>query len=257
MSRIVILMYHIVAEPRSEQELKYCCAPAHFEAQMRHLSEARYRLVSLDQIGDAFEGGSLWPSGGVAVTFDDGFAETFANALPVLERYRIPATMFALAERAGGTNDWMASRGFPKRALMSAAELRAMRSAGVTIGSHTCTHPHLPELDVQAKRREISDSKARLEAMLGESVTAFAYPYGEFDDDARRLVEESGYRVACSVRSGFNGPDVDRYLLRRIEVFGGDSLRHFRHKLKFGANEVSNFYPLRYYAGRISARLGF
>ena len=49
---------------------------------------------------------------------------------------------------------------------------------------------------------------------------------------------------------------VDRYLLRRIEVFGSDNLWQFRQKLKFGANEISNFYPLRYYAGRILARLG-
>ena len=58
-------------------------------------------------------------------------------------------------------------------------------------------------------------------------------------------------------RSGFNGPEVDRYLLRRVEVYGRDNLWQFRHKLKFGANEVSTFYPLRYYAGRISSRLGF
>jgi peptidoglycan/xylan/chitin deacetylase (PgdA/CDA1 family) len=87
-------------------------------------------------------------------------------------------------------------------------------------------------------------------------VTAFAYPYGLFDDDARQAVAEAGFRTACSTRSGFNGPDADRYLLRRIEVFGGDNLWQFRQKLKFGANDVSNLYPLRYYAGRILARLG-
>ena len=79
--------------------------------------------------------------------------------------------------------------------------------------------------------------------MIGRDVTAFAYPYGHFDEDACRAVEEAGYRIGCSVRSGFNGPDVQRYLLRRIEVFGSDNLWHFRQKLKFGANEVSNFYP--------------
>jgi hypothetical protein len=78
-----------------------------------------------------------------------------------------------------------------------------------------------------------------------------------FDEGSRQAVEEAGYRLACSTRSGFNGPDVDRYLLRRIEVYGGDNLWQFRQKIKFGANDVSNLYPLRYYAGRISSRLGF
>ena len=257
MKRIVILMYHIVAEPLSAQEARYCCTPQRFEAQMRHLRESRTRLLTLDEIADAFDGRDRWPDGGVAVTFDDGFAETFANALPVLARHRIPATMFAVADRAGASNDWMSSRGFPSRRLMSAAELREMAAAGISIGSHTRTHPRLPEIDPAAKRDEIRVSKDCLEEMIGRSVTAFAYPYGLFDDDARLAVQEAGYRAACSTRSGFNGPDVDRYLLRRIEVYGRDNLWQFRQKLKFGANEVSNFYPLRYYAGRLSSHLGF
>jgi peptidoglycan/xylan/chitin deacetylase (PgdA/CDA1 family) len=255
MNRIVILMYHIVAEPLSTQEARYCCTPPRFEAQMRYLRQAGIRLLTLDEIADAFERRAEWPDGGVAVTFDDGFADTFTNALPVLSRHRIPATMFAVSDLLGTSNDWMSARGFPKRRLMSASELQEMSAAGVAIGSHTCSHPHLPELDGEAKRREIRNSKARLEDTIGRSVTAFAYPYGQFDGDARDAVEEAGYRIACSASSGFNSLDVDRYLLRRIEVFGGDNLWQFRQKLKFGANEVSNFYSLRYYAGRVLARL--
>ena len=257
MKRVVVLMYHIIAEPLSAQEARYCCAPRRFEAQMHHLRDSGVRLLTLDELADAFDGRGQWPDAGVAVTFDDGFADTFANALPMLVRHRIPATMFAVVDRVGANNDWMSSRGFPQRRLMSASELREMAAAGVAIGSHTLTHPRLPELDAAAKRDEIHGSKARLEDVIGRGVTAFAYPYGLFDDDARLAVEEAGYRVGCSTRSGFNGPDVDRYLLRRVEVYGRDNLWQFRQKLKFGANEVSNFYPLRYYAGRISSHLGF
>jgi peptidoglycan/xylan/chitin deacetylase (PgdA/CDA1 family) len=86
MKRLVILMYHIVAEPRSAQEARYCCTPRRFEAQMRYLGEAGIRLLTLDEIADAFDRRAEWPNGGVAVTFDDGFAVTFTNALPVLTR---------------------------------------------------------------------------------------------------------------------------------------------------------------------------
>jgi peptidoglycan/xylan/chitin deacetylase (PgdA/CDA1 family) len=256
MSRVVILMYHIVAEPLSAQEARYCCSPRRFAAQMRHLRDSGVRLLALEDLSDACDGRAPWPEAGVAVTFDDGFADTFANALPVLVRHGVPATMFAVADRIGASNEWMSNRGFPARRLMSASELREMAEAGVAIGSHTRTHPRLPELDPDAKRDEIRGSKARLEDVLGHGVTAFAYPYGLADDDTRRAVQEAGYRLGCSTRSGFNGPDADRYLLRRVEVYGGDNLWQFRQKLKFGANDVSNFYPLRYYAGRISSRLG-
>lgn len=255
MKRVVILMYHIVAAPLSAREARYCCTPQRFESQMRHLQASGVRLVTLDQLADAFDGRDPWPDVGVAVTFDDGFEDTFKNALPVLARYRIPATMFAVADQLGGSNDWMASQGFPDRRLMSASQLREMGAAGIAVGSHTRTHPRLPELDAEAKRGEIGGSKNRLEEAIGREVTTFAYPYGLFDDDAHRAVGEAGYRVACCTRSGFNRPDVDRYLLRRIEVFGSDSSWQFRHKLKFGATEVSNFYPIRYYARRASAWL--
>ena len=256
MSRVVVLMYHIVAEPLNAQEARYCCAPERFEAQMRYLRESALPLLTLEAIADAAEGRAAWPGAGVAVTFDDGFADTFRNALPVLVRHRVPATMFAVSDRLGDTNRWMSSRGFPERRLMTDAELLEMSAAGVAIGSHTRSHPRLPELDGAAKREEIRGSKARLEQLLGRSVAAFAYPYGLFDDDARDAVREAGYRLGCSVRSGFNGPEVDRYALRRIEVFGGDSLWQFRQKIKFGATDVSSLYPMRYYAGRILARLG-
>ena len=256
MTRVVILMYHIVAAPLSALEARYCCTPRAFDAQMRHLRSSGVRLLTLEQVADAFDGHSGWPDTGVAVTFDDGFEDTFINALPVLRRYRIPATMFAVADRLGGDNEWMCKRGFPQRRLMSASQLREMSAAGIVLGSHTRTHPRLPELDVDAKLDEIRGSKSRLEEELGSKVEAFAYPYGLFDEDARQAVQEAGYRVACCTRSGFNGPQVDRYLLRRIEVYGRDNLWQFRQKLKFGANDVSVLYPLRYYAGRISSRLG-
>ena len=256
MNGVIILMYHIVAEPKSPAEARYCCSPLRFESQMRHLAESGVRLITLDDVADAHDGRAGWPQTAVAVTFDDGFADTLVNALPVLARHRIPATMFALADRLGRTNDWMSGRGFPERELASATALREMAAAGVSIGSHTCTHPRLPELDSTRKRDEIVTSKARLEDVLGSPVTSFAYPYGLFDEESRDAVAAAGYRNACSVRSGFNGPDVDRFLLRRIEVYGSDTDWQFRQKLKFGANDVSHFYPLRYYARRVSARLG-
>lgn len=257
MNRVIVLMYHIVAEPLSAQEGRYCCTPERFEAHMRHLAQSQLHLVSLDALADAMDGRAAWPVDGVAVTFDDGFADTYANATPVLARYRIPATMFALSGHVGGTNRWMSTRGFPERSLMSAQQLRDMAAAGIGIGSHTRTHPHLPTLDAVAKRDEIRGSKQDLEDLLGRAVTSFAYPYGHLDDDARLAVEEAGYRSACSVRTGFNGPGVDRFLLRRIEVFGTDSVGQLRQKLKFGANDVSALYPIRYYAGRVASRLGF
>ncbi len=169
MSGIVILMYHIVAQPLSAPEARFCCTPERFEAHMEYLARSGISLLSLERIADAAEGRADWPAEGLAVTFDDGFADTFVNALPVLSRLRIPATMFALSDRLGGANDWMSGRGFPERQLMSTAQLRELAAAGVSIGSHTRTHPRLPELDGKAKRDEIRGSKEQARAIARTS----------------------------------------------------------------------------------------
>ena len=256
MSRIVILMYHIIDRARSKQEAKYCCPPDRFEAQMRYLRESGQNLLSLDQIATAIQGRSAWPATGVGVTFDDGFRDTFRQALPVLTRYNIPVTMFLLADRIGAHNHWMTPRGFPERELMSESEMLEMQAAGVCIGSHTCSHPRLPQLDEANCMAEIKVSREKLQALTGSAVNHFAYPFGLYDDKALTAVAAAGYLTACSTRSGFNGEGIEPYLLRRTEIYGKDTLWQFKQKLKFGANDISYTYPIRYYAGRMLSRFG-
>jgi peptidoglycan/xylan/chitin deacetylase (PgdA/CDA1 family) len=252
--RALILMYHIVDTPRSAQESKYCCLPERFARQMAWIGKTHHP-VGLDTLLAGLDGKEELPKKAVAVTFDDGFTRTFEEALPILTRYRIPATMFMVADRIGGDNDWMQARGMPRRRLMDAGQIRDMHTAGITIGSHTLSHPRLPECTPEKMRPEIADSKARLEDMLSSPVTHFAYPYGLYDDTARRLVEQCGYHSACSTLSGFNNKQTDRYELRRIEVYGSDRLWHLRQKMKFGINEASWSMPPKYYLRRALSRL--
>jgi len=255
MNRAAILMYHIVDRPQSAQEAKYCCPPQVFEEHVRYIAESG-RAVGLPELIAALQGEGNCPSDAVAITFDDGFAATFENAMPVLERYRMPTTMFLVSNRIGGHNDWMTSNGFPRRELMTREQVLSMRDAGVTLGSHTRSHPRLTEVDSARLGDEIAGSKADLEDLLGQEVGYFAYPFGLFDEAGRACVEGAGYRAACSTRSGFNSAQVGRFELRRVEVFGWDTVWRLRQKLKFGRNEASLTYPLQYYAGRLRTRLG-
>jgi peptidoglycan/xylan/chitin deacetylase (PgdA/CDA1 family) len=247
-------MYHILDTPQADREAKYCCLPERFAEQMAWLAETRHP-VSLDTLLAGLSGEADLPDDAVAVTFDDGFASTFENAMPVLTRHRIRAAMFLVAKRIGGDNDWMHRRGMPQRPLMDTAQIREMHAADITIGSHTLTHPKLTECPPDQMLDEIADSKAILEDTLSHPVEHFAYPYGLYNDAARDLVRQAGYRSACSTRSGFNNNDTDRYELRRIEVFGSDRLWHLKQKLKFGRNDASWTLPAQYYLGRAMSRL--
>lgn len=252
--RATILMYHVLDTPRVEREAKYCCLPERFAEQMAWLAEARHP-VSLNTLLSGLDGEAELPDNAVTVTFDDGFASTFENAMPVLTRYRIQATMFIVANRIGADNDWMHRCGMPQRALMDAEQIREMHAADIAIGSHTLTHPKLPDCAPDEMSREIADSKARLEDILSHPVEHFAYPYGLYNETARALVRQAGYRSACSTRSGFNNDETDRYELRRIEVFGRDRLWNLKQKLKFGTNDASWTLPAKYYLQRALSRL--
>lgn len=257
MNRVIILMYHIIDNPLSPLEEKYCCSPADFEGQMQFLRKSHYNPVSLDRFVDALDGKGSCPENSVVVTFDDGFDNMLDSALPVLQKFSIPATMFVPSDRINSTNNWMHGRGFPKRRLLTQAQLLELKNEGVCIGSHTRNHVRLTEISKDCVSDEIEGSKKVLEDILGSEVPFFAYPYGLFNESAIAAVAEAGYKAACTTRSGFNRLNIDPYALRRIEVYGTDTMTDFKRKLKFGANDVDALYPLRYYSSRLAALLGF
>lgn len=106
---------------------------------------------------------------------------------------------------------------------MTREEARALVTGGlVTIGAHTITHPQLTSLAAGARRREIFDSKAACEALIGAPVPGFAYPYGDHDDEVRSAVVGAGFIYACSTRHGPIIPRSDVLALPRVHVLDWD-----------------------------------
>ncbi len=254
MARFTILMYHAVCRPGSEAERKYACPPRRFARHMAYLRR-RHPVVSMAAVRHHLAGTGEIPEGAVAVTFDDGFRNNYTAALPLLRRLQIPATLFLTAGLVGETNRWMAGRGFPERPMVTWEEVREMAAAGVEIGAHTLTHPRLTELDRETLTHEVEGAREVIESHLGRPVEGFAYPYGLLDEGVVTAVGAAGYRVACTTRPGFNRPQIDPLRLRRIEVFGTDSVWRLAQKIRFGCNTSGVTRPLRYYWGRLRERL--
>jgi hypothetical protein len=94
-----------------------------------------------------------------------------------------------------------------------------------------------------------------LEQRLATPIKFFAYPYGQFNQAIQETVREAGYLAACSTQAGFNGSAVDRFALRRLDIFGTHSLRVFHRNLTFGENEMNVSKLLGYYARRATSRI--
>jgi peptidoglycan/xylan/chitin deacetylase (PgdA/CDA1 family) len=101
-------------------------------------------------------------------------------------------------------------------------ELREMHRLGMTIGAHTVTHPNLPNAGPVEARREITESKARLEAELGAPVTMFSYPNGGAERymtaEIAQMVRAAGFDAATTSANGFAGPGSDPFALERVQV---------------------------------------
>src|SRR5262245_40986030 len=173
--------------------------------------------ISLAELREARRNGRELRPRSVIVTFDDGYRGVLDHALPILERYGIPAVVFVSAKpvldarhfwfdtlsRRQGEAAVLKARRLPYRdwrQLVESIELAAeiaeshrpltseelaqlASSPLIEIGAHTMTHPTLGVASVEDQRREIAGCRAALEHALGRPVTAFAYPYGNPNDD--------------------------------------------------------------------------
>lgn len=133
--------------------------------------------------------------------------KTFPNA----ERRRI---MKQLGKELG-----IESAELPRHWSLTLEKINRIGRACVRFGAHTKTHPILTRISEEEARSEISGSKKELEHIVQEPVRHFAYPNGEagdFDETHERLIAEAGFDSACSSILGLNGPQADRYALRRV-----------------------------------------
>lgn len=248
-------MYHMFGSARTGEMRRYACAERDFERQMAFLASKRYAAVALETACDLPAGMGLAPERVVAITMDDGAMDNYEVAAPILKRFGFSATLFVVPSLVGKTNEWMREEGSTVRRLMGWREIQDLVDQGFRIGSHSVSHPDLTQLSDESLVREVEDSKAMIEDKLGRPAVSFAYPYGRFDERVKAAVARAGYTVACTTNSGFNRPGEDLHALRRIEVYGTDSMSRFRRKLAFGVNDAPASLSARYYAGRLGNRV--
>jgi len=210
---VPILTYHKLGKrPRGVRVRKLYVSADLFVQQLAELRAAGFTTITLSQVPSALAN----PQQQLVLTFDDGFRNAAEHALPVLAANKLCAIQFLIAGLLGRANEWELREGEARELLMDEAQVRDWLAAGHSIGSHSCTHPHLTQIPVAEARREIADSKKALEDRFGVAVEHFCYPYGEWNEAVRDLVAEAGYRTACTTEVGINCPDVSPFALKRV-----------------------------------------
>ncbi|HEV8249861.1 MAG TPA: polysaccharide deacetylase family protein [Gaiellaceae bacterium] len=213
----MVLCYHAVSDRWPDP---LAVPPSTLERHLRSLVASGFRpadLATAARVGRALH-----------VTFDDAYRSVL-RAIPMLDRLRLPATVFAcsalaetgaplavpeLERRSAGYEDELAT--------LDWEGLRALTERGIEIGSHTVTHPHLTQLSDGELARELEESRDAVAASLGRPCPYVAYPYGEHDLRVRRAASAAGYTAAFGL-----GGDVEHlpaYGLPRVDLYRRDGL---------------------------------
>jgi peptidoglycan/xylan/chitin deacetylase (PgdA/CDA1 family) len=214
---IPILMYHQIDIPpvRGTPLRGLTVAPKSFEWQMKLLRLLGYRGLSMRELEPFLSGARVGKV--VGITFDDGYQNNVEYALPVLQKNRFTATCYGVSSMIGGTNSWDAGK-VAEKPLMTLKDWRTWNAAGMDVGSHTCTHVNLNELDYAAANDQITRSKQELENAIGCEVRHFCYPYGWYAAEHQQMVRDAGYMSATTTQRGRVQEGSDPYQLQRVMV---------------------------------------
>ncbi len=234
---VIVLCYHHVEEVGNDST---AVTQKTFDSQLAWLISHEYSPISVSDMIDFVYSGKKLPKRAFCVTFDDGYESNLTLALPVLEKYRVPATVCIIGAFAG--SDSYKKTGNPMIPHFSFEDARRASEGGLlSFGSHSYDmHMYAPyesEICRQSAVRLQNESAAEFYAAfsadhaamcalmrthLGYTPGVFAYPHGLWDSIAEEILKNSGVRVTFTTSVGTNilrRGDADcLYLMKRYTV---------------------------------------
>ena len=213
LSGLPVFLYHgLTREEHRSREWKYLVSETEFTRQLGELRGGGYRTFLLREIWHGTQGsnnGSL-PA---VLTFDDGLASGYELAYPLLLEAGIQADFFINPSTIG------------QKGFLSWQQIHEMQTNGMSFQSHGYDHVDLSRLPLSELRRQLRDSKERLEDRIGAPVEFLAVPSGMVNRQVVELAIQEGYRAVCNSRSWPARPGSET--VNRVPIFGRTTLRDF------------------------------
>jgi peptidoglycan/xylan/chitin deacetylase (PgdA/CDA1 family) len=216
--QVPILMYHRIDALTSRLPpitRRLTVDPRDFGAQLGWLAGHGFHTISPQQLYDALMKGTPLPPRPVLLTFDDGYRDVLAKAVPRLRRYHMTAIEFVITGRISG----------PDPSFLTWGQLHRLEQSGVAIGSHTVTHRELTRLSAAEALSELRSARSDLERHLGHPVQWFAYPAGRENPAVVALTREAGYVLAMTTLPGVDQRAAAPLELRRLEILDSTGVR--------------------------------
>lgn len=206
-----------------------------FESHLKYLIDQKYQVLTLSDAINYLQ--SNEPARKTAVlTIDDGYKSFLTNGLPLLKKYKLPATLFINTETVDGADylDWN--------------ELKEVASHSVEIGNHTHSHAYFLNEDEQTRYISFSAEIKKSQTLIAENLlvtpVVFSYPYGEFDNPMKDIVRQLGFIGAVAQNSGIIYSGSDLYQCPRFPMSEAYSaFQKFKEKANMKALRVISSKP--------------
>jgi peptidoglycan/xylan/chitin deacetylase (PgdA/CDA1 family) len=217
-----ILTYHKVTP---QWELSFTMLyPEQFSRQMQFLADKGYQGCSLQAyLADPAEKRFV-------LTFDDAYESAYRYAAPVLERLGFSATLFVPTAYMGRDNTWDFTPGNIRSRHMDNTQLLELHEKGWEIASHGESHRVLTRMSDRELRRELEDSKIKLEQLTTKPVDTFCFPFGVYDQSVVEAAKKAGYRHLV----GFTGKSRFGVITRSVVYRVVDNPRSVLRKIRIG-----------------------
>ncbi len=179
-----------------------------FEAHIKEITNGTINPLGLPEIVNSLRRRKPLPDNTVGISIDDAFASVYSVAWPRLKAAGLPFTLFVATDQVGTSG----------KGYMTWDQIRELAREGVTIGSQTASHLHMPGVSSDRVIADLEKSNARFVKELGKKPELFAYPYGEISTEVRKRVIEAGFIAAFGQHSGVLHSDADFHFLPRFAL---------------------------------------
>lgn len=246
-NEFTILSYHEIADKSETLDSTYAVTPSNFEQQMRWLIDNGYHFIDIDDVLKYRKSGKALPDKAVLITFDDGYHSVYANAYPVLKKYKIPSVIalvgsWLLKEDKVDFSGHM----IPRSEFLSQKEIKEMVASGlVEVASHSyASHKGImgnPQGNMQPAMRtrqwlsekgvyedeksyqkriyhDLAENNRFLKEYTGQKPRVMVWPYGHYNIEVRKIAEKLGMPIGLTLDDGSNTVNTPLWGLRRILV---------------------------------------
>jgi peptidoglycan/xylan/chitin deacetylase (PgdA/CDA1 family) len=211
---VPVLMYHVINPPPAGAPFPGLYVPAdEFAAQMQALKSAGWHAVTMDQL-EAFwtRGVPLGPGKPIVLTFDNGYASQYLNAMPILKRLGWV-----------GDENIQLSGLPPSQGGLTDSQIRGLLAAGWELDTQGISHADLIALDASQLHYQVATARQLLRKRFGVPVNWFCYPSGHYNATVIAEVKAAGFVGSTTVIPGWANRSEDPYRLPRLRVLGGTS----------------------------------